>query len=907
MPRLLASLSLLLLAAGFSSRGEEVKFTGSEARYGLNMQQTASVCRDGDGFLWTANVAGAVRLTESAYRRYTLPYKAPNVQYVRVMQVTKGEDGNELWAYTNNGQCFRYNRVADAFDLAMDLRDSLGNANLSLGYAVADRAGRLWLPTTEGLYCLPPKEGGLRKMRDRLPGFVPAVVVEESDSTLLVVNYPEICRIRGGDRVETIGRIPTDFVPVSAYWDAPGGRLWIGTRSDGLWILEPDGNACPRRRVRAPISGVVNAIRAYSPDELIVGADGEGLWLVDLDDESARIFSQEDPDDPDALNSNGVYDVLVEPGRLWVATWSRGLSLYERRETGAAWLRHIPNQPQSLANDVVNKVLEDSRGRLWLATEGGLSRYDRAADRWTHFLPKTVCMTLFEDSAGRIWVGTFGSGAMALDPDSGRVLLRLPSDLGRADSDPRYIMDIVEDSEQRLWVTGIRCLAYLDSQGTCFTALEPKAIRRAHALPDGDLLLACAHALTRLDRRTGLQRDLVPGLMQDLTVRDGIAWVAAAGQGILRYDIATGESRYITESEGLPSNFVNALLLAEDALWAGTALGICRIDPESGAVTIFPASPDLSRTLCNVSSASLSPGGGELMWGTNGGAFLFAPDALPEQPYNGALYIQDVFFSGKSVRSYPAWNRGLPVDAIDRYRVHYAENTLTMDFLPLRIPDRQVRFSWKLDGMDREWSPPASSRNLHYANIPVGRHFLHLRMTSGRSDEVLDERTLEIRVLPPFWRTWWFLLAAGLLAVYLICVSLGYYTVRLKQRVVPILDISRTVERHADLPDRETSADPFVQKAIRVVYDNMLNPDFDKDYFAREMCVSPSLLYKRLKALTDQSPVEFIRILRMERALALLREHRHSIAEVSECCGFSSPGYFSTVFRQFYGKSPSDI
>ena len=92
-----------------------------------------------------------------------------------------------------------------------------------------------------------------------------------------------------------------------------------------------------------------------------------------------------------------------------------------------------------------------------------------------------------------------------------------------------------------------------------------------------------------------------------------------------------------------------------------------------------------------------------------------------------------------------------------------------------------------------------------------------------------------------------------------------------------------------------------------VVRENMANSQFSKNDFAEAMNVSPSLLYKKIKSLTDQSPTDFIKSIRLDHALELLQTKQYSITEVSELCGFASVGYFSTVFRKHYGKSPTQV
>jgi len=101
--------------------------------------------------------------------------------------------------------------------------------------------------------------------------------------------------------------------------------------------------------------------------------------------------------------------------------------------------------------------------------------------------------------------------------------------------------------------------------------------------------------------------------------------------------------------------------------------------------------------------------------------------------------------------------------------------------------------------------------------------------------------------------------------------------------------------------------DKFVKKMLDVVRVNIANTDFGKDDFASAMNVSASLLYRKVKSLTDQSPTDFIKMVRLDYALELLQSHKYNVTEVSELCGFSSIGYFSTVFKKHFGKSPNEI
>lgn len=101
--------------------------------------------------------------------------------------------------------------------------------------------------------------------------------------------------------------------------------------------------------------------------------------------------------------------------------------------------------------------------------------------------------------------------------------------------------------------------------------------------------------------------------------------------------------------------------------------------------------------------------------------------------------------------------------------------------------------------------------------------------------------------------------------------------------------------------------DKFVKKMLEVVRANIANSEFGKDDFASAMNISSSLLYKKVKSLTNQSPTDFIKVVRLDYAIELLQSHRYTVTEVSEYCGFSSLGYFSTVFKKYFGKSPTEV
>ncbi len=100
--------------------------------------------------------------------------------------------------------------------------------------------------------------------------------------------------------------------------------------------------------------------------------------------------------------------------------------------------------------------------------------------------------------------------------------------------------------------------------------------------------------------------------------------------------------------------------------------------------------------------------------------------------------------------------------------------------------------------------------------------------------------------------------------------------------------------------------DKLMDRIMRVINENLSNPDLKVEDITKEVGISRVHLHRKLKEMTNYSTRDFIRNLRLNQAARLLRENRHSIAEVSDLTGFSNPNYFSTVFSQTFGMSPSE-
>ncbi|WP_319479959.1 two-component regulator propeller domain-containing protein [uncultured Draconibacterium sp.] len=99
----------------------------------------------------------------------------------------------------------------------------------------------------------------------------------------------------------------------------------------------------------------------------------------------------------------------------------------------------------------------------------------------------------------------------------------------------------------------------------------------------------------------------------------------------------------------------------------------------------------------------------------------------------------------------------------------------------------------------------------------------------------------------------------------------------------------------------------FITKAYQVLEKNYIEPNFSVEQFAREMFVSRSLLYKKIKALTDLNITDFINSYKLKKSVEMIKTTDQSISEIAFKTGFNDPKYFSRIFKKFYGSSPSEF
>ena len=793
----LVFLFILLLTTLRSSGAADAEFSSVNDVLGFPNRQLFSVTCDANGFIWTCSKSGAVRLTSSEYRHYTFPYVKSDIITTKLLMV-----GRYLWAYTNTGQLMRYNELLDKFEMVIDIDEVLsGKRFYGMGDMISDGRQQLWLSTSVGLYRFDTRTRELHFADEDTVEVDGSCFVDDHRLVVAKVDGIWLYDLTGGGRRCLHRYGDNDRLTFrTLYYDSHRRQLWLGSRANGLYTLKL--NEGPLRKLPGvDTNKAVMSIREYDDTLLYIGVDGDGVYAVDKSTQTVRHHYLEDIDQPNSLRGNGVYDIYchVPEQTVLVATFNGGLSALNLRQSDFELFAHQIRNPQSLNNNHVNKMIEDTAGDLWFATDNGVSRYRSATGQWDTYYKDyggsaLVFLSIAQGPDGNIWCASYSAGFFVIDRVTGRQIHHYyRTDL--ASLSGKYFYEFAPDRQGNMWIAGLGDLIRYDARTREFKRINDLHVISICEFDEERMAIGCLYSTVLVNKQTGKLDYVDKSLAQDVCTIGDDLWIASTGNGLLRCRLKTGQVDTFTVADGLPNNFVNNVFAQGDTLWIGTEEGLCRLissklDHDGH---IVHSQKDLHIECFNF--ASVQPGmalgynsisrtsDGRLLFGTNQGGVRLDPTALFEQERKGRFYIQDISVSGVSVRRLPDLLSGTtPVDSLSHLTFTARQNTLSIEMIPLEVMGQDTRMQWMMEGLDEEWTLPARQQIISYSNLPAGDYTLKVRLLDSTLTHLLSERKLSITIEPLFYNTWWFRLLMACSFIGLAVAAFYWYINRLKYR-----------------------------------------------------------------------------------------------------------------------------
>ena len=867
-----------------------------------------SITEDRNDGLWIGTRDGLAHYDRrhGTFKTYHLPVKE-----ARLINALYTDKEGTIWAGTNAG-AFRYDEKKDGF---IDVKLSEGVISFA-----EDKHGNIYMGTWErGLF-------RLNKKTDKTVRY-PSLSVRNTAQTMLMDSR---------------------------------GRLWIGTWEHGIVRLDH-----PENEVN-PVMHKMNDDRADfrtfhrlvedSVSHAVWGCCIEGLTRVDLDNEAevenypVLTFCYDMVTDGMGnlwalTRNNGIVHLSTKPSpfhfyhlnpaglelpvnriqkvftldgnRFWLGLQPYGLALYDRSADRVLYNHHIPGMEdivgqQGLYVQTISDMVERPDGSVWMASSRGVLIWkdgepSRLLPRGsTPFIADTEVNTFHALSNGAILVGQNAGVGIAFSETNG-AMLKMSED-GR-DFSNCHVLSIIEDHKNRLWVAteeqGIICIT--GNPANTKTLVYHQYAPVANNYP--------------VDEATAVYEDTNHQL-----------WAVSNSGDFFQYNDETDEFEPVNHRYYIGMGSIYSILGdANGKIWLSTDKGLVRFKPnDEQCTTTYYNMEDGIETISFSSNGGFSYGK-ELFYGSAKGFFSFDAAEIERWQQGSApsLVVTDLIIDDRPY----LWGDSLQRKTITREQPFFTQKItipsdarkFSVEFALLAYQNQeQCRYAYFLDGYDRDWHhTDAQNRQATYQNLPSGTYHLKLRATDSYGRLVEMPYTIEIRVLPPWYATWWAYL------IYVILLAGAAYGVkewykarvnrraRLQQRVNELLHyremmlmkqfegarkVLEVEEQQHSSPDEQ-----FLSKAIDCVKQHLDDSDYDREQFASDMCVSSSTLYNKLKALTDQSVTGFINSIRLKEACRILRQRPDiKMTELSMEVGFNTPKYFTKCFKKEFGVLPSE-
>ena len=764
--------TLILLIAFLSSIISDV----------LSNQKVNGFAEDADGHIWIATSRGLNKYNVYDYHQFFCTDDANGLPDNQVNDVYCARDGR-LWVATVNGVAYRtetgaFRRVGCEGEYANFRR------------IIETPDGRILLTNTLSLYLYDPEGDALRMAVPEYNAF--GIPSETWIGDRLYVNA-------GGTQIKvydshSFALLESIPLPFNTYHicHAGNGQLWLSgvgnlriydTRSRA-WKPLPEAIRNEPRITR----GDVDIIFRVDDNTLLLNVIGKGMfcWQRNID----RLLFQDDPGFPFQIPEAEIRCVFQDSRQnLWFGTTDQGYATSYHYRDGFNNNKHLT---AAFEHKTVVSLCCDHADRLWIATlRDGLWLREPDSEQLrlidvSNLVPDSHIgyirsSRVYCDAEGDLWL-LFG--------DKYRVV-RCRYEQGRLRMMDSFHFNhpaaIAQDDQGRIWVGGnttelvrydkttrsLVTFPYTDNSDWPFVS------DLLYAEPGRMLVAANGTSLVNLNTNTGLVTPITltkeetvsfikrSVLIPNVLFRDssGDLWVGTIANGLVRHDY----QRNVTEPvPGAPCEDICAI--QEDRqgnIWVSTMNGLGKYDRTVSEFVNYFGADDIGgnqfsdRAVCLLSD-------GTLIFGGTHGLTVFNPIDV-SQRRSVPLVFEDLKIHNQLVQPGPDAPIARELNSRPDITIQPDQNGFSISFAALDYSEHErSHYYYKMEGFDRYWIDAGNNHEAYYANLPAGNYKFRVRVTNNNRSIVETEDSLNVRVLPPWFRSWWgrillWLLTAGVL------------------------------------------------------------------------------------------------------------------------------------------------
>ncbi len=730
---------------------------------GLSQSQATSMCQGADGFIWIGSLGGGLN-------RF---------------------DGKEVTVY--------------------GIKDGLPDNNI--WDIITDKKGQLWIATAAGLSRFDGKSFHNYTTDDGLCSNEVWALLEDSKGQLWVGTGDNGVSIYDGETFRHIGADALGFDNVNCLLEDAQGNVWVGSFGNGIAVY--NGQEFTHYKEEDGLSNNIVRSLAKAPDGKVwVGTD-KGITIFDGG-------TMEYLNDKAIFYNSIEYILFHSQGSVWIATENQGV--YQRQSNGYI---HF-NETNGLSSDYTYALLEDNVGGIWISTNGGgVCKYE--GEMFTHYtkadgLLSNVVMGVLEDHNGWFWMAT----DRGLSRYNGEQVKNFQIEDGLRTND---LQQLHEDENNNIWISAITGVGKMNEEGTItwydetdgftnsssFTFYEDTLANRLY-ITTIDGIYVYANGAFSLYEDNDKLHDVTNRIYKDskgclwfctdqgvvfknkdwryYTTDNGLIsnrvldiWEDGTGQYWLLTDkgisVMGADHSFITidTDDGLASDNLYSMLYHNQHLWVGSEKGIDRLTLNKTyqleSVKHYGKEEGFKGVECN-SWAMMEDEAGYLWVGTIKGMTRYnsaydQPNTVPPliKLTSLRLLYEQVNWSEKCehVEGYVNMPHGVCLT--------HEDNHLTFDFIGVdyKNPDK-IKYQFKLEGFDAEWSPVTDLNFATYSNLPPGSYNF---LVKARNDDGLWNQPVsyEFVIQAPFWMKTWFYLVTVPLGILLLYLVIMYRTKQL--------------------------------------------------------------------------------------------------------------------------------
>lgn len=607
----------------------------------------------------------------------------------------------------------------------------------------SDRQGGWWFVTRSNLVCW--KNNNLQVLNFPEKQMTTATIYEDRFSNFwAVTGNSNIYRIRGNEMKQFKFSAGVGF----NFSEDREGNLWIATYVNG--VLRLDSAKINADKLVADDFERLSVENGLMTNNCgVVTADREnGVWLSTqiglqrLLPQTVHVFSKKD-----GLAEDNVYPILQDrTDKIWLGAWDQSLIKYE----GGNFMTFL-NDPQIA---FYSSLFEDRDGKLWFGNLEGVyylsdNRPVKFTDK-TGFTSPTIFSVISQDRDGRMWFGT-DNGLSRYQNGQAKVIT---INEGLPDN---FVVAFLETREGKIWVGTRGGVARLEND-----------------------------KITAFTEKDGLASNYTRSLYEDA---DGTLWIGSYDGGLTRYK--EGNFTRYTMENGLHSNGVFCILEDDNGwFWMNSNQGIYRVRKQdlndfAEGKTNFLTSISYNTQdglLTTEGNGGRQPAGikardGRLWFPTARGVAVIDPKKVASNPLPPNVLIEEVLIDRK-----PISNDNFQIAISDSKAaviLNPGQDNLEINYTGLSfINSEEIKFKYKLNGLENSWIEAGKRRTAYYSYLPPGEYTFNVIAANRDGVWNTEGKSIKIIVYPPFYRTWWFI---ALLAVAITLFIRGIHSYRIAQ------------------------------------------------------------------------------------------------------------------------------